>query len=121
MGKLILNIGVGDQQGNRSQDVQVNVGTGSTFTAVPRRLPESLEVPVARQATSRRPTAAQPPSTSAGPSSVSRTKYSPPGSSLPRRTNPASWESSPSRKPCLPPTLRNSASSPLTPTASTRF
>jgi len=48
MGKLILNIGVGDQQGNRFQDVQVNVGTGSTFTAVPRRLTESLDVPVAR-------------------------------------------------------------------------
>ena len=53
MGKLILNMGVGDQQGNRFQDVQVNVGTGSTFTAVPRRLTESPDVPVARRATSR--------------------------------------------------------------------
>lgn len=44
MGKLILNIGVEDQQGNRFQDVQVTV---------PRRLLESLDVPVARQATSR--------------------------------------------------------------------
>ena len=35
MGKLILNIGVGDQQGNRFQEVQVTVDTGSTFTAVP--------------------------------------------------------------------------------------
>ena len=53
MGKLILNIGIGDQQGNRFQDIQVTVDTGSTFTAVPRRLLESLDVPVARQATFR--------------------------------------------------------------------
>ena len=53
MGKLIMTIGVADQQGNHFQDLEVTVDTGSTFTDIPRSLLESLNVPVARQATSR--------------------------------------------------------------------
>ena len=53
MGRLSITIGVGDQQGNNFHDVQVTVGTGSTFTAVPRALLQRLKVPVRRTARSR--------------------------------------------------------------------
>ena len=38
MGKLVVTIGVGDQQGRQFEDLEVTVDTGSTFTAVPRAL-----------------------------------------------------------------------------------
>ena len=53
MGKLIVTIGVGDQQGRQFEDIEVIVDTGSTFTAVPRTLLQNLGVPVARSAQSR--------------------------------------------------------------------
>ena len=53
MGKLMVTIGVGDQQGRRFEDLDVIVDTGSTFTAVPRTLLEKLGVPVRRTAQSR--------------------------------------------------------------------
>ena len=53
MGKLIVTIGVGDQQGRRFEDIEVTVDTGSTFTSVPRTLLQDLGVPVARSARSR--------------------------------------------------------------------
>ena len=53
MGKLMVTIGVGDQQGGQFQDIQVTVDTGSTFTAVPRALLQRLGVPVRRSARSR--------------------------------------------------------------------
>ena len=53
MGKLIVTIGVGNQQGTRFEDIEVTVDTGATFTAVPRTLLQDLEVPVARSARSR--------------------------------------------------------------------
>ena len=53
MGKLTITIGVGDQQGNRFEDIPVTVDTGSTFTAVPRTLLQSFGVPVGRTAQSR--------------------------------------------------------------------
>ena len=33
MGKLVVTIGVGDQQGRQFEDLEVPVDTGSTFTA----------------------------------------------------------------------------------------
>ena len=36
MGKLVVTIGVGDQQGRQFEDLEVTVDTGSTFTAVPQ-------------------------------------------------------------------------------------
>ena len=53
MGKLIVTIGVGDQQGRQFEDLEVTVDTGSTFTAVPRALLQRLGVPVRRSAQSR--------------------------------------------------------------------
>ena len=53
MGKLVVTIEVGDQQGNQFEDIEVTVDTGSTFTAVPRALLQSLGVPVRRTAQSR--------------------------------------------------------------------
>ena len=53
MGKLIVTIGVGDQQGRQFEDIEVTVDTGSTFTAVPRTLLQDLGVPVGRSARSR--------------------------------------------------------------------
>ena len=48
MGKLVVTIGVGDQQGRKFEDLEVTVDTGSTFTAVPRALLQRLGVPVSR-------------------------------------------------------------------------
>ena len=53
MGKLVVTIGVGDQQGGQFEDLEVTVDTGSTFTAVPRALLQRLRVPVRRSAQSR--------------------------------------------------------------------
>ena len=53
MGMLTLTIGVGNQQGQYLEDLEVTVDTGSTFTAVPRTLLEKLQVPVYRTARSR--------------------------------------------------------------------
>ena len=53
MGKLNITIGIGDPQGQQFQDIEVTVDTGSTFTAVPRTLLQSLGVPVRRSARSR--------------------------------------------------------------------
>ena len=51
--KLVVTIGVGDQQGRQFEDLEVTVDTGSTFTAVPRALLQRLGVPVRRSARSR--------------------------------------------------------------------
>ena len=53
MGKLTVTIGVGNQQGEQLEDLEVIVDTGSTFAAVPRYLLEKLGVPVRRTAQSR--------------------------------------------------------------------
>ena len=53
MGKLKVTIGVGNQQGEQLQDLEVTVDTGSTFTVVPRAMLERLGVPVRRTAQSR--------------------------------------------------------------------
>ena len=53
VGKLIVTIGIGDQQGTQFEDLAVTVDTGSTFTAVPRALLERLGVPARRSARSR--------------------------------------------------------------------
>ena len=53
MGKLTVTVAVGDQQGRRFTSLNLTVDTGSTFTALPRSLLESLDVPVARRARSR--------------------------------------------------------------------
>ena len=53
MGKLKVTIGVGNQQGEQLENLEVTVDTGSTFTAVPRALLERLGVPVGRTARSR--------------------------------------------------------------------
>ena len=55
MGKLVVTIGVGDQQGRQFEDLEVTEDTGSTFTAValPRALLQRLGVPVRRSARSR--------------------------------------------------------------------
>ena len=44
-----VNIGVGDPQGERFEDLEVEVNTGRTFTEVPRELLQRMEVPVERQ------------------------------------------------------------------------
>ena len=53
MGKLTVTIGVGNQQGEQFEDLEVTVDTGSTFTAVPRALLERLGVPAYRTARAR--------------------------------------------------------------------
>ena len=53
MGKLIITIGVGDQQGRQFEDIDVTVDAGSTFTTVPGTLLRNLGVAVERSAQSR--------------------------------------------------------------------
>ena len=48
MGTVNVTIGVGDPQGQRFEDLEVTVDTGSTYTAVPRTLLQRMEVPVQR-------------------------------------------------------------------------
>ena len=53
MGKLVVTIGVGDQQGRQFEDLEVTVDTGSTFTPCRERYCSLLGVPVRRSARSR--------------------------------------------------------------------
>ena len=46
MGTVTATIEVGDPQGRNFQEVELEVDTGSTYTALPRRMLESLGVPV---------------------------------------------------------------------------
>ena len=48
MGTVNVTIGIGDPQGQRFEELEVEVDTGSTFTTVPRELLERLGVPVTR-------------------------------------------------------------------------
>ena len=53
MGMVITTIEVGDLQGINFQRVEVEVDTGSTFTALPRGMLQGLGVPVRRTIASR--------------------------------------------------------------------
>ena len=53
MGSVITTIEVGDPQGQNFQSVEVEVDTGSTYTALPREMLVALGVPVNRTAQSR--------------------------------------------------------------------
>ena len=48
MGTVTVTIGVGDPGGQRFEELEVEVDTGSTITAVPRELLQRLGVPVTR-------------------------------------------------------------------------
>ena len=48
MGTVKATIAVGDPQGRQFEDIEVLVGTRSTYTAVPRELLQRLGVPVER-------------------------------------------------------------------------
>ena len=48
MGRVQITIGVGTPGGERFEELEVTVDTGSTYTAVPRRMLERLNVPSAR-------------------------------------------------------------------------
>ena len=48
MGTVITTIEVGDPQGRNFQEIELEVDTGSTFTALPREILEALGVPVNR-------------------------------------------------------------------------
>ena len=53
MGTVITTIEVGDLQGRNFQRVEVEVDTGSTYTALPRGMLQALGVPVRRTISSR--------------------------------------------------------------------
>ena len=48
MGTVVVTIGIGDPQGQRFEELEVTVDTGSTYTAVPRAMLQRLGVPVER-------------------------------------------------------------------------
>ena len=52
MGTVIVTIGVGDPQGQKFEDLEVVVDTGTTFSTIPRTMMERLGVPVERSAQS---------------------------------------------------------------------
>ena len=53
MGTVTVTIEVGDPQGRNFREVEMEVDTGSTYTALPREMLEGLGVPVNRTAQSR--------------------------------------------------------------------
>ena len=53
MGTVTATIEVGDPQGQNFREIELEVDTGSTFTALPREMLEALGVPVNRTAQSR--------------------------------------------------------------------
>ena len=53
MGTVTATIEVGDPQGENCQEVELEVDTGSTYTALPREMLQALGVPVNRSVQSR--------------------------------------------------------------------
>ena len=53
MGTVTTTIEVGDPQGRNFREIELEIDTGSTYTALPREMLESLEVPVNRTERSR--------------------------------------------------------------------
>ena len=53
MGTVTTTIEVGDPQGRNFQEVELEVDTGSTYTALPREMLQALGVPVNRSVQSR--------------------------------------------------------------------
>ena len=53
MGTVTTTIEVGDPQGGNFQEIELEVDTGSTYTALPRKMLEALGVPVNRSEQSR--------------------------------------------------------------------
>ena len=53
MGTVTATIEVGDPRGQSFREVEVEVDTGSTFTALPREMLQTLSVPVSRSVPSR--------------------------------------------------------------------
>ena len=53
MGTVTATIEVGDSQGRHFRELEVEVDTGSTFTALPREMLQKLGVPVNRSVPSR--------------------------------------------------------------------
>ena len=53
MGTVITKIEVGDPQGGNFQELELEVDTGSTYTALPREMLQALGVPVNRSEQSR--------------------------------------------------------------------
>ena len=53
MGTVTATIEVGDPRGQSFREVEVEVDTGSTFTALPREMLQTLGVPVSRSVPSR--------------------------------------------------------------------
>ena len=53
MGQVTTKIEVGDPQGRNFQELEMEVDTGSTYTALPREMLEALGVPLNRTAQSR--------------------------------------------------------------------
>ena len=53
MGTVTAAIEVGDPQGENFQEVELEVDTGSTYTALPREMLQALGVPVNRSVQSR--------------------------------------------------------------------
>ena len=61
VGAVRVTIGVGDPQGQQFLNLEVTVGTGSTFTTVPREILERLGVPIARTVQSELPDGSNAP------------------------------------------------------------
>ena len=53
MGTVTTTVEVGDTQGRHFQSIEVEVDTGSTYTALPREMLQALGVPVTRTEPSR--------------------------------------------------------------------
>ena len=53
VGTVVTTIEVGDPQGRNFQQVEVEVDTGSTYTALPRGMLQALGVPITRTVASR--------------------------------------------------------------------
>ena len=53
MGTVTTTIEVGDPQGRNFRSIEVDVDTGSTYTALPREMLQALGVPVTRTVPSR--------------------------------------------------------------------
>ena len=48
MGTFRITVEIGDQSGQRFQEMEALVDTGATFTKVPRTILEALDTPTAR-------------------------------------------------------------------------
>ena len=102
MGTFRITVEIGDQTGQRFQELEALVDTGATFTKVPRSILEALDIPPARTYTALLADGRRVPGNRDGQPSGWKANSSPRRSPSAKRGSQPSSAPWPSNTPCWP-------------------